>query len=185
MKIIQKCLYQCPTDYELDSETNKCIYICNPLINYVFNDICYKNNCPEGTKLDENNSDSRICVCEGKEKIDENTGFITCEDIYPSLFYENPEKCLYIYENDCYMKCPENTCLSTNNKYLVKCVDIKPTMKIYNQICIEGFEELIQNLDQEEISPIITPSGVVLSAFSSDSSIKKLISIIIENASYG
>ena len=172
---IQKCLYQCPTDYELDSLTDKCIYSCNPQINYVFNDICYKN-CPEGTKLDENNSDSRKCVCQGKTIIDENTNFVTCEDIYPTLFYENPEKCPYIYENNCYLKCPEDTCLSTNNKDLVKCVDIKPTTKIYNQICIEGFDELIQNLEKEEISPITTPSGVVLSAFSSDSSMDNLIS---------
>ena len=167
---IQKCLYKCPTGYDLDSMTKKCL-ICN----FVFNGKCYKNNCPEGTKLNESNPDSRTCICEEKTKIDQNSGFITCEDIYPELYYQNREKCPYFYNKNCYMKCPANTCLTAQNKDLSKCVDITPTMKIYNEICIEGINELIQNLDDEDLLPIFTSSGVSVSAFSSDASMENLI----------
>ena len=172
---IQKCLFQCPYEYELDLLTNKCKYICDPLINYVFNDICYKNECPEGTHLNNSNPSSRECICEDKMKIDENTGLITCEDNYPELYYKQPEKCPFFYKGECCLKCPENTCLTSNNKDLAKCVDVKPNIKVYNQICIEGIDKLIENLDDNDLIPITTESGIAINAFSADASMENLI----------
>ena len=167
--LIQKCLYQCPTDYDLNSVTDKCYYSCNPETDYTFNENCYKN-CPEGTHPDS----GRICICDGNIKTDEN-GLIACEDIYPSLFYEDPKACPYFYNETCFLKCPDNTCLTPNNKDLAKCIDIKPNTKVVNQICINGIEELIGNLEDDEIEPIISSSGVSISAFSTEASIEVLI----------
>ena len=172
---IQKCLYQCPYEYELDSFTNKCIYECDPTINYVFNDICYKSECPEGTHLNHSNPSSRECICEDKTKIDEDTGLIICEDNYPDLYYQEPEKCPFFYKGECCLKCPENTCLTTNNKDLAKCVDVRPNIKVYNQICIEGIDKLINNLDDNDLIPITTDSGTAINAFSADASMENLI----------
>ena len=172
---IQKCLYQCPYEYELNTNTNQCYYTCEPIIDYVFNDICYKSRCPEGTHLDSSNPSSRECICEDIIKIDENTGLIKCEDIYPELYYKDPEKCPYFYKRECCLKCPENTCLTANNKDLAKCVDVRANMKIYNQICIEGIEKLVENLDDNNLAPIFIDSGVSLRAFPTYASMQNLI----------
>ncbi len=50
----QECVNECDeTLYEIEPEsiTHKCVDRCDPLTDYVFNDICYKYNCPENTKL--------------------------------------------------------------------------------------------------------------------------------------
>ena len=172
---IQKCLYKCPLEYDLDDLTKKCYYLCDKFINYVFNDVCYKTQCPEGTQLNPSNPNSRICVCEDKTKVDKNSGLITCEDIYPELYYEDPQNCPFFYKQKCVLKCPENTCLTTKNQDLAKCIDIRPNIKVYNEICIEGINELIQNLEEDEVVPIMTSSGIAISAFSADASMEELI----------
>ena len=175
----QECQVICPTDYNFKESTKKCYYLCDPKIDYVFNNICYKSGCPSGTKLDKLNPSSRACLCEDNSQVDENTGLTTCIAVYPEKYYTDRKNCPYVYNNDCYLKCPENTCLVTNVKELSKCVDIKPTMKIYNGICIEGINELVQSIDDFEndndISTIITSSGVALSAISTDASLDILI----------
>ena len=173
--IIQKCLYQCPTEYDLDETTKKCYYICDAQINFVFNDECYKTRCPEGTKLDPSNPTSRVCVCEDNTKINENSGLIYCEDKYPETYYTDHDKCPYFYKRVCYLKCPEGTCLTTNNKDLAKCIDIRPDMKIYNEICIDRINELLENIEDDDLLPIVTPSGVILNAFSADISMENFI----------
>ena len=173
--IIQKCLYQCPAEYDLDENTKKCFYMCDPQINYVFNNMCYKSQCPEGTHLDPSNPTSRVCVCEDKSYVDENSGLITCEDIYPELYYEDHDKCPYFYNKNCYLKCPEGTCLTANNKDLAKCIDLRPGMKIYNSICFDKIDELLNNFNDNNLEPIVTPSGVALNVFSADTSIEEFI----------
>ena len=176
---LQNCLEKCPYNFDLDYNTKKCIYQCTEEKNYIFNNNCYKNSCPEGTKLDELNQNSRICICEDKSEIDISTGLTSCSYSYPDLFYEDRRKCPFVYKNECYSNCPNNTCISPNIKELVSCVDIKPQMKIYRGICIEGIEEYIYNLEyiknDDDIKPIITPSGVTFFAFSASESIDKLI----------
>ena len=171
---LQQCLNECPKDYDLDPTTQKCYYFCDPHVDFVFNDICYKNYCPESTHLDPSNTDSHQCVCEGKAEIDQYTNLTKCVDIYPEEFYKDSTSCPYFYKDTCYSKCPENTCISANNVHLAKCIDFRPNqMKIYNGICIEGIDNLVSNIidndnDNDYITPIITPSGVAISAISTD-----------------
>ena len=172
---VQKCVQKCPYEYELDILTKKCYYICDPTINYVFNSVCYKSECPEGTYLDYSNPNSRTCICEDKTKINEKTGLIECEDIYPSLYYEEPEKCPFFYKRQCYLQCPENTCLTTKNVDLAKCVDVKPNIKVYNQICIEGIDELIEMLENNEDLDPISKTGVTINVFPADITLKEFI----------
>ena len=176
---IQECLNECPEYYDLDPTTRKCYYSCDPKKDYVFNNICYKNQCPEGTYLQDPNSDIRTCVCKEKSEIDSDSGLTACEFTNPDLFYTDRNNCKYVYNNKCYSQCPQNTCLTTITKELVNCVDYKSNMKIYNSICIEGIKEYVKSLegieDDDDIIPIITPSGVVLNAFSSEADIEKLI----------
>jgi hypothetical protein len=172
------CLESCPPTYTKDPETNKCYYDCNPSVDFVFNNKCYKNSCPEGTSL--KNETSRECSCEEFEEKDPETGLITCYEAYPELFYKDRKSCPYIYERNCISQCPENTCLSTNTKELIKCIDYNSqTMIKINSVCIEGIEEYAQTLNNiqndEEFMPIVTASGVVLNAFSADTPLDQLI----------
>ena len=153
-------------------------------------EICFQENkkifdkeclddCPLNSEIIEPNS--QICKCEdyAEEEIDKETGFIKCVYIYPELFYKDRKSCPFVYKKECQLQCPKNTCLTTRTNELVQCVDYKNNMKIYNEICIEGIKEYVQTLEyiqnDDDIIPIITPSGVVLNAVPSDASIDKLI----------
>ena len=152
----QECLSICNEDiYEVESDpiTHKCIEKCDPLSDYVFNDDCFKYSCPEGTKL--KNDGTRNCICEQSYFIDEENGkMVCCNDenkenincleniIYPPEYYENPDKCLAVYNNTCYSNCPEGTCLTQKDINLVYCVEIKPYMTVINDICFNNFENI-------------------------------------------
>ena len=177
---VQECLIDCPEYYDIDPITHKCFYSCDPKKDYIFNNICYKNQCPEGTYLQNPDSVIRTCICKDKsEIIDINSALTACEFNNPDLFYTDRNNCPYVYNYKCYFQCPQNTCLTTITKELVNCVDYKNNMKIYNSICIEGIREYVKTLESiendDDIIPIITPSGVVLNAFSSEADIEKLI----------
>ena len=172
---IQICLEECPENFELNLITHRC-YECNPKKDYIFNNICYKDKCPEGTKLDLSNINSRICVCEELSIINDETGLIECkESEYPSEFYEDQNSCPYIYKGDCYPKCPDNTCLTQNRVDLTKCVDIKSNMKVFNGICFEEIEEIIKNI--ENLEPITSSSGITINAYNSEEDVDELIKI--------
>ena len=169
----QICLEECPDNYELDNITHRC-YECNPKNDYVFNDKCYINGCPKYTQLDKSNLDSKTCICEESSIIDKETGLIICvETKYPSEFFENHDNCPLIYKGNCYKKCPKNTCLTQEKEDLSKCVDIKENMKIINDICFEGFEEILKNI--ENFKPATYSSGITIHLFSLDENIDKLI----------
>ena len=175
----QKCQLSCPSDYNIENTTKKCHYLCDPKVDFVFNNICYKNDCPAGTHLNKSNTSSRTCICEDDSKVDEKTGLTKCVDFFPRQYYYDRKNCPYVYKRECCFKCPENTCLATNIKDLSKCVDYKYTMKIYNEICIEGIDDLVKSIyyfeDINEIETIMTPSGVSLSAYCSDASLEVLM----------
>ena len=156
----QECLPNCNENIyekEPDPITHKCIEKCNPLSDYVFNEDCFKDKCPEGTKL--KNDGTRNCICEQLYFIDEESGKMICcndenkEDInclenivYPPEYYENPDKCLAVYNNTCYSKCPEGTCLTQKDINLVYCVEIKSYMTVINNICFINFENISSNI---------------------------------------
>ena len=149
----------------------KCRYFdsCDPSKDYMFNNICYKNNCPQGTILDPLNHSSRNCICKEDFEIDQITGLITCIETYPEEYYSNKDQCPYIYKGRCVSECPENTCLNPNLKDLINCVDIADNIKVYNGICIEGIEEMIANIIDSDnftnIKLIQTPSGTTINTY--------------------
>ena len=181
----QNCLSSCPED-KYDSEpdpiTNKCLDKCNPLTDYVFNGQCYKSGCPTGAKLAEDGT--RNCVCNNlyyyedekmicclsesdnincKNIVTTNSAQITEENreiqncigenedninciIYPPEYYEDSDKCLAVYNNTCYSRCPEGTCLTPNDINLIYCIKIRLDMEVFNDICISNFQKYIDDI---------------------------------------
>ena len=265
----QECVNSCSEDiYEKipESITHKCIEKCNPLNDYVFNDECYKYGCPEGTKLESNETKKCICensyyiieeinkmICctnenkddpkcneensksteinkssevilenseenennvdnenneisesidniirneiiqssvisesnkrsekvESKENIElidcnllENDNNIICEEKieYPPEYYKNPDKCLAVYNKNCYSKCPEGTCLTQKDNNLVYCVKIKSYMTIFNDICFIKFEKIVDNIKNiSDNNLFIFPSpNIMIKAYTKD-----------------
>jgi len=150
----QNCLYSCPEDkYESEPDpiTNKCLDKCDPYSDYLYNDKCYKNGCPSGTKLKEDGT--RNCVCDNLYYYEDDK-MICCSNesdninciIYPPEYYEDPDKCLAVYNNTCYSSCPEGTCLTPNDINLVYCINIRENMTVFNNICISNFQKYIDNI---------------------------------------
>ena len=142
--------------------------------------ICEVENSYKGWIISENlNNPIQKCLKECPFNYELDKDSYKCEDIYPDLFYKDRNKCPYIYNKSCCFNCPENTCLDNSTKYFAKCIEFNPdTMKIYNRICIERITEVVQiliNNNEDDIEPIITSSGVIISGFSTDALIDDLI----------
>ena len=158
-KILQVCVENCEEDYEPDSLTRKCVEKCFPSRHYVFNDICYKEGCPEGTKLNESEPYSRICVCEKNSYI-KNNKIICCDKLAGTCPQIDLSKCpndYKIYEYDCYSKCPENTCLTQQDANLITCINIESYMTVMNGICFENINEIIAAIKSNNNNKIIQP----------------------------
>ena len=164
-----------------DKTTNKCFSsdeICFNINKKLYYKECI-DDCPIFSRIKE--EDPQICECEdfADEETDNDTGLKKCISNYPELFYTDHKSCPFIYQKQCQLQCPKDTCLTTRINELVQCVDYKQDMAIYNEICIEGIKEYVKMLENitsdDDIIPIITNSGVVLNAFSSDAPMEKLI----------
>ena len=57
----QNCLESCPIEYEPNKISNRCIESCSEDKHYMFNNECFYENCPNGTKLKEEGG--HICIC--------------------------------------------------------------------------------------------------------------------------
>ena len=186
----QECVNICDNSiYEVEPEpiTHKCIEKCNPLTDFVFNDICYKYNCPEGTKL--KNDGTRDCICENSYYISkENNHMICCtnenEDdinciekiLYPQEYYENPDKCLAVYNNKCYLECPEGTCLTPKDANLIFCVKTQAFMTVFNHICFTDFNEIelnIKSISDKDLY-IMPSQNITIKAYSTESEIDEI-----------
>jgi len=204
-----ECLNTCEEGYEPELLTHKCVEKCNPDKHFNFNDKCYKEDCPPGTKLNstEDGNGKKICVCESSYKINNTNNFMIClndniqftmlestesknEDIntimkssdengniqstipeitepnnesintiikssdrndilkivYPDEYYKDPDLCLAVYENKCYLRCPEDTCLTIEDPNLVYCIPILSETYIFNDICFFDFKQIINNI---------------------------------------
>jgi hypothetical protein len=220
-----ECLNACGEGYEPESLTHKCIERCNPNKDFNFNDECYKNNCPPGTKLNstEEENGKKICICENLYIIKNN--YMIClndymqstmlentesknedistimessdgndniqstkqertesknEDIniiikssdilkivYPDDYYKDPEQCLSVYENKCYLRCPENTCLTIEDPNLVYCIPILSETYIFNDICFFDFKQIINNIKNisENIQTISVSPNISINVY--------------------
>ena len=199
----QRCVDTCSEDMEEEDPepiTKKCVEKCNPLTGFIFNGICYKNNCPQWTKLKDDGS--RNCECENSYYINDQNEAICCtseneddeqckslpttidcnkienedninciEKIeYPPEYYENPDKCLAVYNNTCYSKCPERTCLTQRDPNLIYCVNLRTYMTVFNDICFLNFEEIeynVKNISDNNLYIIPSPN-IVIKAYTKD-----------------
>ena len=150
---------------ERKSAQKKCKYYenCEPGIDYMFNNICYKE-CPPGTKLDSSNPSSKNCICIENSEIDPISGLITCIDPKPDEHLTD-----FIPGSNDILGCPENTCLNPYENGLFKCVNFTEGMKVYNGICIFGIVEIINTLNLESnmknIESFNTPLGMTLNIY--------------------
>ena len=112
-----------PDNYEVIG--NNFVSIC-----FFFNNECYYNGCPEGTKLNNSNT-QRVCICNhlyymnGDQLICINSS--NCPEEYPFLKDNNTlecSKCIFKYKDKCVSSCPENTYINQINEYLKICIDI-------------------------------------------------------------
>ena len=111
------------------------------------------------------------------EKTNSNT---QVEIIYPEEYFKNPDNCLVIYNNSCYSHCPDGTCLTENEKgALILCIPIGPNVKVFNDICFTGLEEISKNLKEmaQNDEVITTESGITIRGYSSNSGNKEDISV--------
>ena len=167
---LQICVNECDEQNEPDSLTRKCVEKCDITKHYVFNDICYKEGCPEGSKLNESNPNSRICECEKSSYID--NGIIICcdesEGTCPSLNLSNCPLDYKIYKYECYSKCPDGTCLTPNDINLITCINIESYMTVLSGICIDNLADIIDNIknnNDKSINSISNLKDTVISGY--------------------
>ena len=114
---------------------------------------CNENQCKEEFIIDR--YDKTQCSCEYYHYIDSNDNIhcmYPCKDDYKYLIREKNEcvnNCLltdypYIYNNQCYSKCPNGTSILGNNLYL--CEDINKICSINNEYTEFGYELLFSEL---------------------------------------
>ena len=143
-----------PKNYILD-ESNNFVSLCNPKTEYEFNNECYKN-CPDNTKIDQSIKNKNICKCknlyflEGENEICINSNI--CPNNYPSLKINTKEctNCTVKYKDECFLSCPENTCITQINENLAICVDKLDETKIIGGICFDDFITILDNVEQVE-----------------------------------
>ena len=106
--------------------------------------------------------------------------YIHKEIIYPEEYFKNPNDCLVIYNNSCYSHCPEGTCLAEDEKgALINCIPIGPNVKVFNDICFTGLEEIAKDLKEmaQNDEVITTESGITIRGYSTNSGNKDDISV--------
>ena len=300
-----ECLESCGDGYEPELLTKKCVEKCDPSKHFNFNDQCYIESCPSGTKLNTTENEKKICICEGLYYINETNNYMVCcnnnnialclnvqttsaktsestigksiestiaqqkestilqsiksaivqpiestivqqkkttilqtvkativqpiestivqsikssiikskessiidnidisntiiktqliynysqetftnnneknilEIIYPEKYYQDPDNCLAVYENECYLKCPENTCLTLDDENLIYCIQIQPDYYVFNDICFTNFDDIINNLKNisDSDQTISFSQGIFISVYTSQTTNKFL-----------
>ena len=97
------------------------------------------------------------------------------------IILKNPDNCLAIYENKCYLRCPDGTCLTQDDPSLISCIPIPSNVKVFNDICFVNLEEITKNIKlMSDKNEIISKSGITISGYST----KKTNDEIDDDASY-
>jgi len=195
-KCINDYSYQNPDTKECFSSLDKCL----ETNKFFFNNDCYTEECPphkitlynqsEEVKnyfsnilsLDKNLID-KICICDINKGVWINFNSSN-EKYYQECLSECPQS--YVPEsithhcienivsskNEINSYCPENTCISSDDKELEECIPIKPGVKVYNNICFKGLDEIINNIkkisDNNEV--ISLDNGIVINVYNSKKS---------------
>ena len=155
----QECLNECPLGYEPESVTNQCV------IKKEYNTI--KSTIVTTLFKTESIVNTIISTTENVET-DKNTIKID-ESSY--IKDKNSEECKVMYNNKCYSKCPDGTCINQNDPGLKECIIIPPNVKIFNGICFTNMKEITNNLkEMSSNNEVITSeSGIILHVYSSSS----------------
>mgnify|MGYP002623862319 CR=1 FL=1 len=172
-KIDQICTENCDEGYEPDDITHKCVEKCDPSRHFVFNDICYKEGCPEETELDPEDPSSRICKCKKSSYLDDSNNIVCCDEEEGTCPQTPPttqeitnvvteedidlSNCPeVVYTKRCYPECPVGTCLTQNDANLKTCVNIEPEMVVMRGICIENLPDIISSIkgNKNTINPV-------------------------------
>ena len=114
------------------------------------------------------------------EKIDTTEIFITDltinnhkvpENDSQTEFYKYLDNCKVIYNKKCYNNCPEGTCISQNDIQLKKCIPIEKNVTVFNDICFENMNKIINNIkNMSENNEVISNSnGIIIHAYSTKS----------------
>ena len=87
--------------------------------------------------------------------------------VYPDDYYKDPDHCLAVYENKCYLRCPEDTCLTLEDPNLVYCIPILPETYIFNDICFFDFKQIINNIKNisENIQTISVSPNISINVY--------------------
>ena len=194
------CLESCPEGFEPESLTHRCIEKCSPEKHYNFNNECYIEGCPVGTRLNStiNENEKKICVCQSFYYFDENNDMICLDDIQSSLsslpeievidstenniktsemiyqeeYDNNPEECLSILDNEDLLQCPIDSCLTLNDIDLKCCIQKKENYFAFNDICFIDFNEIINNLKNlSEKEIVLYHKNVTLSIYTTKTAI--------------
>ena len=167
-----ECINKCPSFYINDS-SNICIYSCNNTNQYIFNLKCY-DKCPEGT-IEELKNGQKICKCKNLFYKDENLNniclsSIICDDNHPILDEETNECLNYRvkYDNNYYIKCPNNTCICQRYWNRKICEEKTSDMQVFNDICFDDYSSIIDNIEEmaNNHTKINTNEGIIISAYS-------------------
>ena len=104
-----------------------------------------------------------------------NTDKITPESVPPlpppHFPINDQPNCPANFENRCYPECPPDTCLTQEDPLLKTCVRMNPNTQVFNGICFEHFESLINNIKSisENNEVIETNSGIIIKGYSTNS----------------
>ena len=89
--------------------------------------------------------------------------------VYPDDYYKDPDSCLAVYENKCYLRCPEDTCLTLEDPNLVYCIPIISDAYVFNNICFFDFKQVINNVKNisENIQTISVSPNITINVYTS------------------
>ena len=160
-----------PKNYVLD-ESNNFVSKCDPKNDYEFNNECY-SSCPDGTIKDESKTEKNVCKCKSLYYLDDefyvciNTK--SCPNDYPYLKIGTSEctNCPVRYKGQCFLECPDGTCITQINENLATCVDKLDETKILAGLCFDDFLRILDEIDSSSTSNKVmnTSPGITINIY--------------------
>jgi hypothetical protein len=85
-----------------------------------------------------------------------------CPNDYPYLKIGSSEctNCPVTYMGDCYLTCPENTCITQINENLAICVKKLDDTKIIGGICFDYFLRILDNVEGADFNSNIVINNI-------------------------
>ena len=96
----------------------------------------------------------------------------TCEVIpKPKEYYDDPDSCYGIFNNKCYPRCPEDTCIDPEDIELLNCIPVDINVTVLNYICFKDLDTLKNNIKfiSELEEPISNRQDIIIRGYSTQS----------------